>query len=68
MTEMANLPGANRRRLTTTATTTTTTITTTTTTTSTTTTTNTTTTCFALANKTDQLKLTWAGPNHSPIC
>ena len=35
----------------------------------TTTTTNTTnTTYFAVANKTDYTKLTWAGPNHSPIC
>ena len=38
--------------------------------TTTTTNTNTTTnaTYFAVANKTDQPKLTWAGPNHSPIC
>ena len=35
--------------------------------TTTTTTTNTNTTYFAVANKTDQPKLTWAGPNHSPI-
>ena len=42
--------------------------TTTTTTNTTTTTTTTNTTYFAVANKTDQPKLTWAGPNHSPIC
>ena len=29
--------------------------------------TTTTTTYFAVANKTDQPKLTWNGPNHSPI-